>query len=131
MTGVTTEPATLRPVLPLVIVAIATCLALVVFTAPLTTLDAMTDALGLSAGEQAWVMSAMPLGAACGLLTAGALGDTLGRRRTFVGGLWLTAMSSVLAALAWNGVVLILMRIVQGLGSAGIMACGLGLLGQI
>lgn len=117
--------------LPLAIVALATCLALVVFTAPLTTLEAMTGALALSPAQQAWVMSGMPLGAACGLLTAGAFGDTLGRRRTFLGGLWLTAISSVVAALAWNGTALIAMRVVQGLGSAGIMACGLGLLGQV
>lgn len=116
---------------PLAIVALATLLALVVFTAPLTTLDAMTATLGLGAAEQAWIMSGMPLGAACGLLTAGALGDTLGRRRTFSGGLWLTLAASAGAALAPDGPVLIVMRIVQGLGSAGIMACGLGLLGQI
>lgn len=117
--------------LPLVVIALATLLALVVFTAPLTTLEAMTAALDLGAAEQAWVMSGMPLGAACGLLTAGAFGDTLGRRRTFVGGLWITVAASIAAALAPNGPMLIVMRIVQGLGSAGIMACGLGLLGQI
>lgn len=119
------------PVLPLLIVATATCLALIVFTVPLTTLEAMTRSLALGPAEQAWVMSAMPLGAACGLLTAGALGDTTGRRRTFLGGLWLTAAASVAAALATSGPMLIAMRVVQGLGSAGIMACGLGLLGQV
>lgn len=124
-------PASGTSKMPLAIVSLATLLALVVFTAPLTTLDTMTRTLGLGPAEQAWVMSGMPLGAACGLLTAGAFGDTLGRRRTFVGGLWLTAISSVAAALATNGPILILMRIVQGLGSAGIMACGLGLLAQI
>lgn len=116
---------------PLAIVALATLLSLVVFTAPLTTLDAMTVSLGLGPAQQAWVMSGMPLGAACGLLTAGALGDTQGRRRTFVGGLALTALASVGAALSQSGPGLIAMRILQGLGSAGIMACGLGLLGQI
>ncbi|MFC6198333.1 MFS transporter [Ponticaulis profundi] len=116
---------------PLFIIAFATFLALVVFTAPLTTLDAMTETHALSASGQAWVMSGMPLGAACGLLTAGALGDTLGRRAVFVGGLWLTVLSSIGAAFAPNGLILILMRIIQGLGSAGLMACGLGLLGQI
>ncbi|PTV97376.1 putative MFS family arabinose efflux permease [Rhodobacter aestuarii] len=126
-----TPHAEAPPVLPLVIVAAATCLSLIVFTQPLTTLEAMTQALSLGAAEQAWVMSAMPLGAACGLLTAGALGDTTGRRRTFLGGLWLTAMASVLAAVSVNGPMLIAMRILQGLGSAGIMACGLGLLGQV
>lgn len=121
----------ITPKAPLAIVALATLLALVVFTVPLTTLDAMTADLGLSPAQQAWIMSGMPLGAACGLLTAGALGDTQGRRRTFVGGLWLTALASVAAALTHSAPGLIVMRIVQGLGSAGIMACGLGLLGQI
>ncbi|MBB4121344.1 MFS transporter [Martelella radicis] len=115
----------------LIIVAAATCLALVVFTAPLTTLNAMTESLGLSPGAQAWAMSGMPLGAAVGLLTAGALGDSRGRRETFLGGLWLTALSSVVTALAPNATVLIIGRVVQGLGSAGIMACGLGLIGQV
>ncbi len=115
----------------LIIVSLATFLALVVFTAPLTTLNAMTADLTLSSALQAWIMSAMPLGAACGLLTAGALGDTFGRRRTFVGGLWLTVVSSIAAALATDGAFLIVMRIVQGLGSAAIMACGLGLLSQV
>lgn len=115
----------------LAIIALATFLALVVFTAPLTTLEPMTAALGLSPATQAWIMSGMPLGAACGLLTAGAFGDTLGRRRTFNAGLWLTALSSLGAAMAPDGIFLVVMRVVQGLGSAGIMACGLGLLGQI
>ncbi|WP_068305644.1 MFS transporter [Pararhodobacter sp. CCB-MM2] len=116
---------------PLLVVALATALALVVFTAPLTTLDAMTRDLALGPGAQAWVMSAMPLGAASGLLAAGALGDTSGRRRIFVMGLGLTAISSIAAGLAPSGPVLVVLRIVQGLGSAGIMACGLGLLGQV
>ncbi len=53
----------------LIIIAFATFLALVVFTAPLTTLEAMTRELNLSSAGQAWVMGGMPLGAACGLLT--------------------------------------------------------------
>ncbi|EPX76687.1 MFS transporter [Salipiger mucosus] len=117
--------------MPLAIVAAATCLALVIFTAPLTTLEPMTAGLGLGPALQAWVMSGTPLGSACGLLTAGALGDTLGRRRTFVGGLWLAALSSVLAALSPDGLILVAARILQWLASAGIMACGLGLLGQV
>lgn len=116
---------------PLVLITFATLLALATFSAPLTALEAMTRSLDLGSGAQAWLMSAMPLGCAAGLLTAGALGDTLGRRRTFVGGLWATAAFSVLAALSPNGLTLILARVAQGLGSAGVMACGLGLLGQV
>ncbi|WP_118132986.1 MFS transporter [Oceanicella sp. SM1341] len=116
---------------PLAVITAATLLSLAAFSAPLTTLEAMTVSLGLGPGAQAWVMSAMPLGAAAGLLTAGALGDTRGRRSTFAGGLWLTLLASVLAALAPTGTVLIVARILQGLGTAGLMACGLGLLGQV
>ncbi|MEI4488895.1 MFS transporter [Frigidibacter sp. MR17.14] len=114
----------------LAVITAATALALAAFSSPLTTLEAMTASLQLTVGQQAWVMSAMPLAAAAGLLTAGALGDTLGRRRTFVAGLWLTVMASALAALAGGGATLIAARLLQGLGIAGIMACGLGLLGQ-
>ncbi|GGA24644.1 MAG: MFS transporter [Rhodobacteraceae bacterium] len=116
---------------PLVIIALATLVSLATFSAPLTALEAMTASLSLSSAEQAWVMSAMPLGCAVGLLSAGALGDTLGRRRTFVGGLVLMALASVAAALSPTGFMLIIARVVQGLGSAGVMACGLGLLGQV
>ncbi len=107
------------PNAPLAIIALAAFLALVVFTAPLTTLEAMTASLLLSPGQQAWVMSGMPLGAACGLLTAGALSDTLGRRRTFAGGLWRTALPSVGAALAPDGWTLVGMCVLKGVGSAG------------
>ncbi|KRS18609.1 MFS transporter [Roseovarius indicus] len=119
------------PRLPLMVICLSTLLALATFSAPLTALEAMTVSLSLTEGEQAWVMSAMPLGAAVGLLIAGALGDTYGRRKTFAGGLWVTAVFSLVAALSQNGPMLILARIAQGLGSAGIMACGLGLVGQI
>jgi MFS family permease len=131
----TSDPIASAPPLPergaLTIIALATFLALVVFTVPLTTINAITAEFGLSVSGQAWVMSGMPLGAACGLLAAGAFGDTFGRRRIFTLGLWLTSLSSIAAALAPTGLFLIVMRVVQGLGSAGIMACGLGLLGQI
>lgn len=119
------------PRLPLMVICLSTLLALATFAAPLTALEAMTVSLSLTEGEQAWVMSAMPLGAAVGLLIAGALGDTYGRRKTFAGGLWVTAVFSLVAALSQNGPMLIMARIAQGLGSAGIMACGLGLVGQI
>ncbi len=56
------------PAAALIIIAFATFLALVVFTAPLTTLEAMTRELNLSSAGQAWVMGGMPLG--CGLRPA-------------------------------------------------------------
>ncbi|NVO25449.1 MFS transporter [Donghicola mangrovi] len=114
----------------LICVAAATCLALIVFCAPLTTASATVASLGGGVALQAWVLSAMPLGAAAGLLCAGAMGDALGRREVFIGGLWLTTAASALAALAPTGSIMVAGRILQGLGCAGLLACGLGLLAE-
>ena len=113
------------------IVAFATMLALVVFTVPLTTLADITRSLSAGTNAQAWILSGMPVGAAVGLLGFGALGDNYGRRRIFLSGLLITAGSSLVAALAPTSILLIVARIVQGIGSAAIMACGLGLIGQV
>jgi MFS family permease len=72
----------------------------------------------------------MPVGAAAGLLSSGAIGDDHGRRRTFIAGTLLLAGSSLLGALAPNALVLILARSLQGLGGAAMLACGLGLIGH-
>lgn len=60
--------------LVLSIVSGATMLALMIFTVPLTTLAPTAEALAAGPGAQAWILSGMPLGAAAGLLGAGALG---------------------------------------------------------
>jgi MFS family permease len=115
----------------LAIASIATALVLVVFTVPLTTLTVTADALGAGPGAQAWILSAMSVGAASGLLGSGAIGDDHGRRRTFLAGAVVLASASMLGALAPTAFVLIAARILQGLGGAAILACGLGLIGQV
>lgn len=114
----------------LAIASVATALVLMIFTVPLTTLTGTAHALGAGPGAQAWILSAMSVGAAAGLLGSGAIGDDYGRRRTFLAGTIVLALASVLGALAPSAFVLIVARIVQGLGGAAILACGLGLIGQ-
>jgi MFS family permease len=72
----------------------------------------------------------MSVGAAAALLGSGVIGDDFGRRRTFVAGAVVLALASVLGALAPNALLLIIARLVQGLGGGAILACGLGLIGQ-
>ena len=91
----------------LAVVAAATALVLVIFTTPLTTLGPTALALGASAGQEAWLLSAMPMGAAAGLLGAGALGDSRGRRIVFLWGLAIMCAGSALAAMAAAPVVII------------------------
>jgi MFS family permease len=133
---VTKEPSTALttrrpdPGHTLAVAAAGTLLVLVAFTTPLTTLTSTAAALGAGPGAQAWVLSSMSLGAAAGLLSSGAIGDDYGRRRTFLAGALLLAGSSVLGALAPTALVLVIARVLQGLGGAAMLACGLGLIGH-
>ncbi|MCB1629503.1 MAG: MFS transporter, partial [Xanthomonadales bacterium] len=119
-----------HPVATLTVASLATALVLLVFTVPLTTMTATVQALDASVTAQAWIYSAMSIGAAAGLLGSGAIGDELGRRRTFVAGTLLLGLASLIAALAPTALWLVVARLLQGLGGAAILACSLGLIGQ-
>ncbi|MFS8202242.1 MFS transporter [Streptomyces sp. CWNU-52B] len=61
-----------------------------------------------------WVVDAYALAFACLLLTSGTVGDILGRKRLFLGGLVGFTLSSVLCALAGSTGVLLAGRALQG-----------------
>lgn len=112
-------------------VAVAgTVLALVAFTTPLATLASTAAGLGAGADGQAWILSSMSVGLAVALLPAGAIGDDHGRRRMFVIGSIVLAVTSVLAALAPDTFTLVLARVGQGVGAAAVLACSLALIGH-
>jgi EmrB/QacA subfamily drug resistance transporter len=98
--------------------------ALVVVTA----LPSIHADLGGNAGGLPWIINAYALTFAAGIITAAALGDRLGRRRTYAVGLTLFGLASAACALAPNLGILIATRAVQGLGAAIVMPLGLTLL---
>ncbi|MEU6040152.1 MFS transporter [Actinomadura sp. NPDC047616] len=118
------------PTAALVVPAAATLLALMNYTAPLTTL--VDTAAGLRAGPtaQIWIMSSISLGLAAVLLAVGGLADDHGRRRVFTGGAVLLAVASAACALAPNATWFVAGRIVQGAASAALLAGGLGIIGH-
>ena len=85
--------------------------------------------LGASAEELEWTVNAYGLSFAMLLMTAAAIGDRLGRRRTYAAGLALFTAASVAAALATSLPFLIAARAVQGVGAAFVMPLAMGLLG--
>jgi EmrB/QacA subfamily drug resistance transporter len=93
-----------------------------------TALTAIRRHLGASLGDLEWTVNAYTLSFAVLLMTAAALGDRFGRRRVFVAGLAVFAISSAACALAPNAAGLISARAVQGAGAAAIMPMALGLL---
>jgi EmrB/QacA subfamily drug resistance transporter len=75
-----------------------------------------------------WIVSAYTLVFASLQITAGGLGDRLGRKRWFLFGLALFTATSGLAALSQNIEMLIAARALQGVGAAFIMPLSLSLI---
>ncbi len=118
---------TSRPLLP---VAVGTALVLVTYVTPMATIPATAADLGAGTAAQAWILSSMSVGLAAALLASGALGDTLGRRRVYVAGLVAMALGAAVCAVAQEPIVFIAARVVEGLGGAAVLSCGLAVLAQ-
>lgn len=81
-------------------------------------LPALQASLGATVVDVQWVVNAYTLFLAALLLTGGALGDRLGRRKVFVAGVALFTVASIACGLAANVQQLIIARGVQGVGGA-------------
>jgi EmrB/QacA subfamily drug resistance transporter len=93
-----------------------------------TGLPAIQRGLGLSQTELSWVQDAYTL-VFGGLLLLGArLGDLLGRRRVFIGGLVVFVTASFLIGVAQSGEWVIAARALQGIGAAIVAPSSLSLL---
>src|SRR5438874_1197243 len=84
--------------------------------------------LGFSQTRLQWVISAYAIFFGGALLLGGRLADLFGRRRLFIGGLLLFALSSLLCGIAWSEGSLIAFRALQGLGGALLAPAALSLL---
>jgi EmrB/QacA subfamily drug resistance transporter len=91
-------------------------------------LPSIKSDLGFSQTNLQWVISAYAIMFGGVLLLGGRLADLLGRRRLFIAGLALFAVSSLACGLAWSEASLIGFRAVQGLGGALLAPAALSLL---
>jgi len=78
----------------------------------------IVDGVHASLDEVLWMLNAYSLGYAVLLITSGRLGDIVGPRRLFVGGIALFTAASALSGLAPTAGVLIAGRALQGVGAA-------------
>ncbi|ATY13911.1 MFS transporter [Amycolatopsis sp. AA4] len=81
-------------------------------------LPAIRTDLGASINGLQWTIDSYTLVIACFLMLAGATGDRLGRKRTFMAGLVLFGLGSLLCSVAPSIGWLVAARIVQALGGA-------------
>ncbi|GIG90765.1 MFS transporter [Plantactinospora endophytica] len=119
-----------RDTTTLIMVCVATLLALMNYTAPMTVLPQTATGLGAGPTAQVWLLNGIVLGLAATLLVAGSVADNHGRRRVFLAGTALLAVGSLGCAVAQDPVLFTAARVVQGMASAAIIAAGLGLLGH-
>lgn len=108
----------------------ATLLVLIDYTTALTTTVDTAAGLHASQSWQTWALSAMGLGLAAALLTAGALADELGGRRTLLVSVVALGLATAAAAAAPSVAAFVGARVLQGVAGAGVLASSLGLIGH-
>jgi EmrB/QacA subfamily drug resistance transporter len=91
-------------------------------------LPAIQRELNTAVSDAQWVMESYALTLAALLLVGGALGDRYGRRRIFVIGVSLFAVSSLACSLSGSALQLIAARAVQGIGAALLIPGSLALI---
>lgn len=91
-------------------------------------LPTISRELGTSVAGLQWVVDAYALVFAALLLAGGYIGDRQGARRAYLGGIVLFAAASLACGLAPNAPLLILGRMLQGMGAAVMLPCSLALI---
>src|SRR6478609_7573577 len=114
----------------LVLISIATFMLLLDITVVNVALPDIQRELGASLSSLQWVVDAYTLTLAAFLLTAGSLGDRLGRRRVFSLGFGIFTFASFLCGISNDATLLNLARGLQGVGGAAMFATSLALIGQ-
>ncbi|WP_233199187.1 MFS transporter [Cryobacterium sp. M23] len=133
------DPATL-PVTPagvtsarrrwagLVFISVAVALIIVDSTIINVAIPSIVDDLAITSTQVQWVQESYTLVFAALLLVFGTLADRFGRRRILILGVIVFATSSVFAALAQTGELLILGRLIQGVGGAMVLPTTLSII---
>src|SRR4051795_12618515 len=97
-------------------------------TVAIVALPKIQDELNLSDAGRSWVITAYVLTFGGLMLLGGRLGDTIGRKRTFIVGVALFTIASILCGVAWDETTLVTARLLQGVGSAIASPTGLALI---
>jgi EmrB/QacA subfamily drug resistance transporter len=96
-------------------------------TVAIVALPKIQNELNLSDAGRSWVITAYVLTFGGLMLLGGRLGDTIGRKRTFIVGVGLFTIASILCGIAWDEPTLVVARLLQGVGAAIASPTGLAL----
>ena len=112
----------------LVVISIAVSLIIVDSTIVNVAIPSVVEDLGISSTQVQWVQESYTLVFAALLLVFGNLADHFGRRKLMIIGVIIFGGSSVLAAIAGSGELLIAYRVLQGVGGAMILPSTLSII---
>lgn len=85
-------------------------------------LPTIAQELGVSSADSIWVVNAYQLAIVVTLLSFSTLGDVIGYRRIYIGGLFLFTLASIGCAFSDSLRMLIAMRVIQGFGGAAVVS---------
>ncbi|BDX37362.1 MFS transporter [Tenuifilaceae bacterium CYCD] len=94
-------------------------------------LPLISEDFGLNAIGMSWVAMSYLLSSAVFLVPMGKLADIVGRKRIFFWGNIILVISSFLCAISPSGSLLIVFRVIQGLGSSMVFATGIALVTSV
>jgi len=109
-------------------VSCAVALSTLSLTSVSVALPVIAGDLGLSAANSVWLVNAFQLTLLATLFPFSAVGEQWGYRKIFLAGLALIGVASVLCALARSFELLLLARVLQGIGASAVMAVNPALL---
>jgi EmrB/QacA subfamily drug resistance transporter len=112
----------------LALVTLAQVMVVVDYTIVQVALPSIGREFGVSVNGLQWIVTTYGLTLAGFLMLSGRVGDFYGHKKLFIIGLILFSLASLTGGLAPSEIVLILARVVQGLGAAMASATGLSIL---
>src|ERR687883_634332 len=115
----------------LALITLAQFMVVVDFTIVQVALHSIGREFGVSVNVLQWIVTAYGLTLAGFLMLSGRVGDIYGHKKLFITGLLLFSLASLIGGLAPSETVLILARVVQGLGAAMASATGLSILAAV
>ncbi|KQT48878.1 multidrug MFS transporter [Aureimonas sp. Leaf454] len=108
-------------------IAIATFVAVLDGAIANIALPPITADLGIEPVDAIWIVNAYQLAVTMALLPLASLGEIVGYRKVYLGGVALFTAASLLCALSASLPTLVAARALQGLGAAGIMSINIAL----
>ena len=127
-TTITKAGSSSRLSIVLALITLAQFMVVVDFTIVQVALPSIGREFGVSVNVLQWIITAYGLTLAGFLMLSGRVGDIYGHKKLFIIGVLLFSLASLTGGLAPSDTVLILARVVQGLGAAMASATGLSIL---